>query len=82
METRIELEAEYEHAKKQARAYGRHAMMLERETLALAKAGYYFDVGPREDAEGRRIYASVEKEMAAMPPITDAEVDAYLAEAN
>ena len=64
---------------KEARGFMRHAMQLERESKLLSKAGYYDAAGnPRTGEEGGRIWDTVQKEMAALPPFTDAEVDAAL----
>lgn len=68
-----------EQAMNKAWEFGRHAMTLESETNLLSKADYFDATGrPRTDAEGRNIWDAVQKEMAALPPFTDAEVEAYL----
>jgi hypothetical protein len=68
-----------EQAMNKAWEFGRHAMTLESETNLLSKAGYFDAAGQRrEDTEGHRIWEAVQKEMAALPPFTDAEVEVYL----
>jgi hypothetical protein len=63
----------------QARQYVAHAMLLEREFHLLKEAGYFDGAGrPRKDAEGKRIWEFVQAQMKALPPFTDAEIDAEL----
>ena len=65
--------------RQEARVAIHHAMMLDRETTLLAEAGYYDSAGyPRQDAEGQRIWELVQAQLKALPPFTDAEIDAEL----
>ena len=69
----------YEETLKEARAAIRHAMMLEREGKLLKESGYFDATGrPRQDEKGKAIWEIVQKQMRALPPFTNAEVDREL----
>jgi hypothetical protein len=68
-----------EECMREARRWVSLAMRLDRENKLLREAGYFDSNGnPRKDAEGRRIRDSLQPQLSALPPITDAEIDAEL----
>jgi hypothetical protein len=68
-----------EDCMREARRWISLAMRLDRENKLLREAGYFDSEGhPRKDAEGRRIRDSLQPQMSALPPVTDAEIDAEL----
>ena len=61
-----------------ARAYVAHVMMMKRRFHLLEEAGYFVEGKARRGAEAKGIWDFVDAQMRALPPFTDAQIDAEL----